>query len=236
MGSSGQRDCVDQPAAIVLAGGAARRLGPVRPAGGKAACEVGGESLLSLVAAAVAPVMAEIVVVGGEQVPADLRDRFPSLRQLADSQPGAGPLAAIRDGLADICQSRSTEGQPLPSAVLLAACDLPALRPSLVRALLDRLLSAADDPAWVIPQIGSQPQYLFSACRPQLLDPLQVFLATGRRDLRGFAAALVEHNADWVVTIPPTIWLQIDPAGAAGRDIDTPADLAALNGSASRDH
>ncbi len=236
MGSSGKRDCADQPAAIVLAGGAARRLGPVRPAGGKAACQVAGETLLGRVAAAVAPVIDEIVVVGGGPLPADLGNCFPSLRQLADSQPGAGPLAAIRDGLADICQSRSTEGQPLPSAVLLAACDLPLLRPSLVRALLDRLLSAADDPAWVIPQIGCQPQYLFSVCRPQLLDPLQVFLATGRRDLRGFAAALVEHDADWVVTIPPTIWLQIDPAGAAGRDIDTPADLAALTGSASRDH
>jgi len=236
VGSSARRNCADQPAAIVLAGGAGRRLGKKQPAGGKAACEVAGETLLGRVVAAVAPVIAEIVVVGGEPVPADLRDRFPSLRQLADSQPGAGPLAAIRDGLVNICQSRSTAGEPLPSAVLLAACDLPLLRPSLVRALLDRMLPAADDPAWVIPQIGSRPQYLFSVCRPQLFGPLQVFLATGRRDLRGFAAALVEHDADWVVMIPPTIWLQIDPVGAAGCDIDTPADLAALTGSASRDH
>jgi len=234
VGSSDRRNCDDQPAAILLAGGAARRLGAARPAGGKAACEVGGELLLGRVAAAVAPVIAEIVVVGGEPVPADLRDRFLGLRQLADSQPGAGPLAAIRDGLADICQQRATAGQPLPAAVLLVACDLPLLRPSLVRALLDWLPPAADSVAWAIPEVAGQPQYLFSVCRPQLLGPLEAFLASGRRDLRGFVATLTGQDADHVVLIPTAAWQQIDPVGAAGCDIDTPADLAALTGSASR--
>lgn len=225
-----------EPAAIILAGGAARRLGEKRPAGGKAACKVAGESLLGRVAAAVAPVIAELVVVGGDPLPTELQERFGGLRQRVDSQPGSGPLAALLDGLADICRRRLMAGQPLPPAVLLTACDLPLLRPALVQTLLDRLPPAAADPAWVIPQVGRQPQYLFSVCRPQLLGPLEAFLATGRRDLRGFATALVEQNADRVVMIPPTTWRQIDPIGAAGRDIDTPADLAALTGSASRDH
>ena len=224
-----------EPAAIILAGGAARRLGEKRPAGGKAACEVAGETLLGRVAAAVAPVIAELVVVGGDPLPTELQERFGGLRQLVDSQPGSGPMAALIDGLADICQRRSMAGQPLPPAVLLTACDLPLLRPALVQTLLDRLPPTAADPAWVIPQVDSQPQYLFSVCRPQLLGHIKAFLATGRRDLRGFAAALGEHHADRVVMIPPAIWRQIDPVGAAGRDIDTPADLAALTGSASRD-
>lgn len=234
MEKSSRSTHADKPAAIVLAGGTARRLGAARPAGGKAACEVGGEPLLGRVAAAVAPVIADIVVVGGELVPADLQDRFRGLRQLADSQPGAGPLAAVRDGLAAICHQRVTSGQPLPGAVLLVACDLPLLRPPLVQALLDWLPPAAAGITWAIPQVGSQPQYLFSVCRPQLLGPLEQFLASGRRDLRGFVAALAGQDPDQVVLIPPAAWRQIDPAGAAGRDIDTPADLAALTGLASR--
>jgi molybdopterin-guanine dinucleotide biosynthesis protein A len=232
--SSSRSNRADEPAAIILAGGAARRLGAARPAGGKAACEVGGEPLLGRVTAAVAPVIAELVVVGGSPLPAELRDRFRGLRQLADSQPGAGPLAAVRDGLLDIGHRRATAGQPLPAAVLLAACDLPLLRPPLVQALLDWLPPAADGAAWVIPQVGSQPQYLLSVCRPQLLGPLEAFLATGRRDLRGFAAAVTAQNPGRVNMIPPAVWQQIDPDGAAGRDIDTPADLAALTGLASR--
>jgi len=231
---SSRPNSAPEPAAIILAGGAARRLGAARPAGGKAACDVGGETLLGRVAAAVAPVIAELLVVGGDPLPADLRKRFGGLRQLADSQSGAGPLAAVRDGLADICHRRSLASRPLPAAVLLVACDLPLLRPSLVRALLGWLPPPPATAAWVIPEIGSQPQYLFSVCRPALLGPLEAFLATGRRDLRGFATAFAGQAPDQVLMIPPAAWQQIDPQGVAGRDIDTPADLAALSGSSSR--
>jgi len=224
----------DKPAAIILAGGAARRLGAARPAGGKAACEVGGETLLSRVAAAVAAAAAEMVVVGGDQLLEDMLLRFRGIRQLADSQPGAGPLAAVRDGLVDICHRRAIAGEPAPAAVLLVACDLPLLSPPLVQALLDHLRPADRGVVWVIPQVGSRPQYLFSVCRPRLLGPLEQFLAGGRRDLRGFVKALAAQDPGHVVMIPPAAWRRIDPAGAAARDIDTPADLADLTGSASR--
>ena len=43
-------------AAIILAGGQARRLGDKRPPGGKAECIVGGKSLLRIVSEALVPV------------------------------------------------------------------------------------------------------------------------------------------------------------------------------------
>lgn len=232
MADSSQTEPVGgHPAAIILAGGAGRRLGAARPPAGKAACEVGGRSLLAHVVAAVAPVIDELLVVGGPRLSPDLTARHPQLRQVVDSQPGAGPLAAVRDGLAAISHRRAERGLPLPAAVLLVAADLPLVRPPLVQALLAQLPPTT---GWLIPQVGSQPQYLFSVLRPALLEPLEAFLASGRRDLRGFAAEQHLLAPGRVVLIPPEQWRRVDPESAAARDIDTPADLADIAGSASQ--
>ncbi|MDT0302793.1 molybdenum cofactor guanylyltransferase [Streptomonospora wellingtoniae] len=99
--------------AVILAGGAARRMG----GGDKPGLDVGGVSLVERVAAAA--VGAERVVVVGPP-----RER-PAARYVREDPPGAGPVPALRAGLHEVA---------LPSFALLAG-DLPFLTADDVGAL-----------------------------------------------------------------------------------------------------
>ncbi|MEU2513896.1 NTP transferase domain-containing protein [Streptomyces syringium] len=101
--------------AVVLAGGAARRLGGVD----KPAVRVGGRTLLDRVLGACADA-GETVVVG---------PRLPtarSVRWAREEPPGGGPLAALAAGLKHTAAP----------ATLVVSADLPFLRADTVRALL----------------------------------------------------------------------------------------------------
>jgi len=214
-----------ETAAIILAGGRARRLAGALPAtGGKAACLVKGRPLLSRVFAAVAPVVDHVFTVGGDLPPAVARE-LPGLIHVPDRQLGAGPLAGLRDGLIAIHQRYQEAGHSLPAGVLLVACDLPWLSAEMLHGLRGRLPENRLATEWVIPVVLDHPQFLCSVLRPTLLDSLQAFLATGKRDLRSFATGLAQTDPYRVVMIPATVWQQSDPTGAAAADIDTPADL-----------
>lgn len=106
-------------AALVLAGGAARRLGGVDKPG----LLVGGVPLLDRVLAAV-PVDAPVVVVGPERATAR------PVSWVREEPPGSGPLAALAAGLPSVSADR----------VWLLAADLPFLD----RATLAALAAAAD--------------------------------------------------------------------------------------------
>lgn len=106
--------------AIVLAGGAARRLGGAD----KPALSVGGRSLLDRALAACAG--AAVTVVVGPRRPT----ARPVVRTVEDP-PGSGPLAALDAGL-----RRTTA-----ATVLVLSADLPFLTTATVRALLE---AAAD--------------------------------------------------------------------------------------------
>ena len=123
-----------ETAAIILAGGTARRLADKRPPGGKAECIIGGQSLLSIVSGALVPVTRLILVVGGELPKVPSQELVP-IRHIPDHQPGSGPLAAVRDGLRWIWHEHS---KSLPQFVILSACDLPSIKPSLVSEMVDR--------------------------------------------------------------------------------------------------
>ena len=213
-------------AAIILTGGRARRLAGALPAtGGKAACLVKGTPLLCRVLEAVAPVAADVFTVGGVFPPLIPVRQVLSLVHVPDRQVGAGPLAGLRDGLVAIHQRCHEAGHTLPECVLLLACDLPWLAPEMLRGLRNRMPDNQIDTQWVIPMVLDHPQFLCSVLRPTLLEPLEAFLATGERDLKGFAAGLDQANTRGVVRIPAADWQLSDPTGAAAADIDTPADL-----------
>ncbi|AUG78514.1 molybdenum cofactor guanylyltransferase [Kitasatospora sp. MMS16-BH015] len=106
--------------AMVLAGGAARRLGGADKPG----LEVGGRRLLDRVLAACAAA-GRTVVVGPERATAG-----PTVRWAREEPPGGGPVAAVAAGL----------GQVTAERVLLLAADLPFLD----RPTIDRLLAALD--------------------------------------------------------------------------------------------
>ena len=219
----------EETAAIILAGGTARRLADKRPPGGKAECIIGGQSLLSIVSGALVPVTHLILVVGGDPPKVSSQELVP-IRHIPDHQPGSGPLAAVRDGLRWIWHEHS---KSLPQFVILSACDLPSIKPSLVSEMVDRFPQDELSTRWVIPEVGKRLQYLFSVCRPTILQPLDSFFAAGGRDFRSFVQYLQEHESTSIYVISDAIWRTIDPHAHAGSDIDTPADLALYNGDAS---
>ena len=219
----------EETAAIILAGGTARRLADKRPRGGKAECIIGGQSLLSIVHGALVPVTRSILVVGGDPPKLSFQDVV-SVRHIPDHQPGAGPLAAVRDGLRWMWHEYA---KSLPQFVILSACDLPSITSSLVSKMVDRFPQDEMCTQWVIPEVGKRLQYLFSVCRPTILLPLDSFFASGGRDFRSFVQYLQKHESRSIHVISEATWREIDPHAHAGSDIDTPADLAVYTDDAS---
>jgi molybdopterin-guanine dinucleotide biosynthesis protein A len=113
------------PAAVVVAGGAARRMGGID----KVALRVGGRSLLDSVLAAASPVCATLVVVGPLRPTAVAGVTF-----VMEAEPGGGPVPAVAAGL---------EAAGTAATALVLASDLPFLTP----AALGRLVEALADPA-----------------------------------------------------------------------------------------
>ncbi|MFI6543307.1 NTP transferase domain-containing protein [Streptomyces prunicolor] len=110
--------------AIVLAGGAARRLGGADKPG----LRVGGRALLDRVLAACAD--AEITV-----VVADPRPTPRPVRWAREEPPGAGPVAALDAGLRHITAE----------AVVVLSADLPFLEVATVRRLLTALRTSGTE-------------------------------------------------------------------------------------------
>lgn len=121
-------------AAVVLAGGAARRVGGVD----KPALAVAGRPMLHRVLAAVADATARVVV-GAPSVPLP-----PGTLLTREDPPGGGPVPAAAAGLARV-------GPDVDQVALLAA-DLPLLTPAAIAAL--RQAVAADDGAVFVDQTG----------------------------------------------------------------------------------
>jgi molybdopterin-guanine dinucleotide biosynthesis protein A len=207
--------------AIILAGGQARRLGDKRPSGGKAECIVSGKSLLRIVSEALVPVADSVLVVGGNSAKVSFQKSI-SVRHISDNRPESGPLHAVRDGLRWICRERIC---CMPQFVILSACDLPMINSALVLEILRHFPQDEILTKWVVPEVGSRLQYLFSVCRPTLLHSLDSYLAAGARDFQGFVYELQKIEPKSVHIIKDSIWGKIDPNGCAARDIDTPADL-----------
>jgi molybdenum cofactor guanylyltransferase len=143
-------------AAVVLAGGAARRMGGVDKPG----VVVGGVPLLDRVLAALPP-DADVVVVGPE------RPAARPVRWAREEPPGGGPVAALAAGLAQVTAER----------VLLLAADLPFLTADAVARLLDAVGEV--DGALLVDGDG-RPQWLTSAWRT---GPLRAAVPPG--DLAG---------------------------------------------------
>ncbi len=137
--------------AVVLAGGAARRLGGADKPG----VRVGGRALLDRVLAACADAGTTVVVAGPR----------PTARPVTwahEDPPGGGPVAALDAGL------RQTGA----AQVVVLSADLPFLEPATVRRLLDALeTSGAEGALLTDPDGRDQPlvaAYRTSALRREL--------------------------------------------------------------------
>ncbi|MFF4496293.1 NTP transferase domain-containing protein [Streptomyces sp. NPDC001546] len=149
--------------AIVLAGGAARRLGGAD----KPALPVGGRTLLDRVLAA-CPDAAATIVVGS---------RRPTARPVdwaMESPPGGGPVAALHAGL------RRTTAE----LVLVLSADLPFLDADTVQALLTAAAAGPADGALLRDPEGRD-QPLVAAYRTEPLRREIALLATEHGTLHG---------------------------------------------------
>ena len=110
---------------VVLAGGAARRMGGID----KAALHVGGVPLLDRVLGAARPVCDRLVVVGPTRPTG-----VDGVTFVQEAERGGGPVPAVKAGV---------EASPGCDIVLVLAADLPLLSADHLR----RLLAVLDDPA-----------------------------------------------------------------------------------------
>jgi molybdopterin-guanine dinucleotide biosynthesis protein A len=145
-------------AAVVLAGGAARRLGGTP----KPARTVAGVSMLTRVLAAVAAAEARVVVGPPPDDGPTLADGAdgPAVRYTQEQPPGGGPVAAVAAGLALL--------DPGVETVAVLGADLPFLTPDAV----DRLLRAVDPDADLAVYVDADgyPQWLCGVWRRAALD------------------------------------------------------------------
>ncbi|GHD85296.1 NTP transferase domain-containing protein [Streptomyces naganishii] len=133
--------------AVVLAGGAARRLGGADKPG----LRVGGRALLDRVLDACADARTTVVVAGP-------RPTARPVRWAREEPPGGGPVAALDAGL------RRTTAED----VVVLSADLPFLEPATVRRLLDALRAGRADGALLTDAEGRD-QPLVAAYRAQAL-------------------------------------------------------------------
>ena len=103
---------------VILCGGKAQRLGGVA----KGLCEVGGRAMLARQLDALGELFPKRLLI--TNTPERYRDF--AIPAVADERPGCGPLG----GLATALQCASSE------QVFLIGCDMPFIRPQLVRYLL----------------------------------------------------------------------------------------------------
>jgi len=183
-------------AAIVLAGGAGRRLG------GRAKPElaVGTGRLVDRVVAAAAQAR-RIVLVGPD--PGGLP---PTVSVTCERPPGAGPVAAVRAGLSIVDE---------PYVVLLAA-DLPFVEQQALEFLLAAVRGHSGVDAAVAVDDAGRRQYLLAAWRSAALAG--VLRRTAARALRElYSAAGIAGIAELAMPMEagPPVWF----------DCDTPAAL-----------
>ncbi len=190
--------------AVVLAGGESRRFGSDKP---DAAWR--GRDLLAHVLAAIPEECAHrLLVTRADQALPASADAFDAVVH-DDPEAPAGPLRGLVRGLA-ACPA---------DWAWVVACDLPLLRPDLLR-LLRRLAEPGDSA--VIPRWDDRLQPLCALYARAAAPALAAALNAGERTLRG-AVATVGFRP-----VPASELRAVDPRGESFVNVNTPRELSAL--------
>jgi molybdopterin-guanine dinucleotide biosynthesis protein A len=172
---------------------------------------VGEFTALECVVQAMLPVTDQVLIIGaaGQTIP-----RFPEqVTFLVDEEPDGGPLAGMAVGLREL-QRRQASGP-----VLLSGCDIPLLRPELLRFLLSRLDDAAGA---AIVSDGIRPQPMPGCYRLSVSEQVTQLLARGERSLQSLIASVCTR------LIPMEEVRPFDPAFEAFRPMNTPEEYQSL--------
>lgn len=186
-------------AALVLTGGASRRMGTDKASLRLSPCDP--DTLAERTARLVSGVAAVALEVGPGRS---------SLPAVAEDPPGSGPLAAVAAG-----------GEALAAAgwsgpVLVVATDLPRLTEPLLRWLAGHPAESS-----VVPLRDGRVQPLCARYSRADLETAARLVAGGRRAMKDLLAATAP------LLVPEEDWAGAGPGGAAAiDDVDTPEDLA----------
>jgi len=144
---------------LVLAGGRSERMGVP-----KALLRLNGETFVERAISLLRGMCKEVIVAGSPEQPLpDLQ----GCRIVPDEQPGMGPLGGLVSGLA----VSSDEWH------LALGCDLPLVRPEVLRLLSD----SSHGVDAVVPRTGGRLQPLVAAYSRTCLEPGREALGSGRR-------------------------------------------------------
>jgi CTP:molybdopterin cytidylyltransferase MocA len=188
--------------AIVLAAGAATRFGSVKQLAPLEDRPLLQHPLDALAAAGIDDV---VVVLGAEAAAIEEAIAWRTERRRVNPRPTDGLASSLRVGLDAAAEDRAAE------AVLVVLGDQPSVRPEVLRAVID---AAAETDLPIV-----RPRYTADgAPNPVLVRREAWALAAGLEGDRGLGPLIARH---------PDLVHQLPVEGAIP-DVDTPADLAAL--------
>lgn len=184
--------------AAVMAGGKSRRMGR-----DKAWLDLGdGRPIVRRVIEVLREVADEVFVVANDE-----RYRSLGLRIVPDRFPEGGALGGIATGVGAAAHDR----------VLVAACDMPFLRPEVFRLLVER--SEGHDA--VVPRIGGEFETLHALYSKACLAPMERALAARKMRVISFFGDVR------VLTLDEDELKAVDPELRSFTNVNTPEELAA---------
>ncbi len=187
---------------IILAGGFGRRLGR-----DKATAELDGRPLLHWSLLAATDVSDDIVVSRRPDQTLPTLDGA-AWREAVDTRPDRGPLAGLESALPLIRHQLA----------VAVACDMPLLRPALLRAVAD----ACADVDIAMPQLDGVAQPLLAAYRRSVADTARQLLDEGEGRIRALLPLTTHRLLD-----EPQLRLH-DPDLASFTNVNRPQDLERL--------
>ena len=170
--------------AILLAGGAGRRMGGED----KGLLKLKDKPLAEWVLARIKPQVDEILISANRNLDAYVTFGYPVLPDKTEGF--AGPLAGIARGLLDAKHE----------LILSTPCDTPFLPDDLVARLKAALDQGNDD--MVIPLVGDNPQYAICLMHRRVGGNLAVFLAQGGHRVQEWQAGLKCAQVDFSDAAP----------------------------------
>lgn len=170
----------------------------------KAWIELEGRPIIARVIDVLREVADEVFIVANDQ-----RYETLGLRVVPDRFSEGGALGGIATGVRAAAHDR----------VLVAACDMPFLRPEVWRFLIAR----ADGADAVVPKIGGEYETLHALYTKACLGPMERALASGRMRVISFFADVRIHE------LSEADLRAVDPGLRSFTNVNTPEELAAAS-------
>ncbi len=184
---------------LVLAGGGSRRMGAPKPF-----VPFHGIPLIQHVVERLRPVFDTLRIVARDPEPFS----FLSVPVIQDASPRRGPLVGVYSGLA------ATEAE----WCFVVGCDMPFLSPAVIRHMEGHL--GGNDV--VVAKVQGRVQFLHAFYSTRCLPAAAALLDDGNTSLK----ALLQRCR--TIVLPERPMARLDPELLSFRDIDSPAELAAL--------